>query len=82
MLLRIDPHGQITCLYGEVIDLAALGALHIRRASYVEPDALGQWWADLAPMQGPDLGPFSLRSEALEAEQAWLECFAIEPTNF
>lgn len=82
MLLRIDPQGQITCLYGEAIDLAVLGALHIRRASYVEPDAHGRWWADLAPMHGPNLGPFEHRSEALQAEQAWLECFAIEPTNF
>ncbi len=31
------------------------------------------WWADLLPVNGPVLGPFSTRSEALEAELRWLE---------
>jgi len=73
MQLRIDPHGQVTCVYDEVIDLTALGPLTIRRASHVEPDDTGRWWADLAPVGGRRLGPFRLRSEALEAERAWLE---------
>jgi len=73
MLMRIDPHGQVTCLYGEDIDLCALGAIAIRRASHVEPDEHGRWRADLAPMSGPRLGPFALRSAALHAEQNWLE---------
>jgi hypothetical protein len=73
MQLRIDPHGQVTCFYDEVIDLTALGPLIIRRASHVEPDDTGKWWADLAPVGGPRLGPFRLRSEALAAERAWLE---------
>jgi hypothetical protein len=75
MQLRIDPSGQITCLYGEALDLAALGSLQIRRASQVEPDEQGRWWADLKPVQGPRLGPFRRRSEALTAEVAWLEPF-------
>src|ERR1041385_1587026 len=45
MLLRIEPDGQVYCLYGESIDLAALGDLTIKRASHVEPDDAGQWWA-------------------------------------
>ena len=57
----------------EVIDLTALGELSIRRASHVEPDDLGQWWADLAPVKGPLLGPFRRRSQALDAERLWLE---------
>jgi hypothetical protein len=73
MQLRIDPHGKVTCVYDEVIDLIALGPLNIRRASHVEPDDTDKWWADLAPVGGPLLGPFRLRSEALEAERAWLE---------
>jgi hypothetical protein len=73
MQLRIDPRGQVTCVYDEVIDLASLGPVSIRRASHVEPDSHGQWWADLAPVGGPRLGPFRLRSEALQAERAWLE---------
>ena len=55
------------------IDLAALGAPRITRASHVEPDESGRWLADLAPVGGPVLGPFERRSEALEAEVAWLE---------
>jgi hypothetical protein len=73
MLLRIDPAGQIHCLYGEALDLASFGAVTIRRASHVEPDQDGQWWADLSPVQGPRLGPFVFRSNALAAEVAWLE---------
>jgi hypothetical protein len=45
----------------------------IARASLVEPDDEGRWWADLGPVQGPVLGPFTLRSFALEAEQKWLK---------
>jgi hypothetical protein len=73
MQLLIDPQGQVVCLYGEAIDLAALGRLTIARASHVEPDADGLWWADLAPVQGPRLGPFARRSLALQAEEQWLE---------
>lgn len=73
MLLRIDRQGQVHGLYTEVVDLAALGPLCIQRASNVEPDATGQWWADLSPIAGPRLGPFGRRSEALAAEVEWLE---------
>ncbi len=59
MKLVIKADGQITCLYGETIDVSALGSLAIRRASHVEPDACGHRWADLAPLSGPKLGPFS-----------------------
>ena len=73
MRLRVEPGGVVRCLYGECIDLAALGVASIRRASHVEPDAEGKWWADLAPAGGPTVGPFGRRSQALDAEQAWLE---------
>ncbi len=73
MHLVIDRHGIVRCLYGEAVDLAALGVPVIARASAVEPDAAGQWWADLAPVGGPRLGPFARRSQALEAERRWLE---------
>ena len=32
----------------------------------------GDWFADLAPVGGPRLGPYHLRGEALAAEVAWL----------
>jgi hypothetical protein len=77
MQLLIDPQGQIRCLYGEKIDLTLLGALCMRRASHVEPDDAGRWWADLAPTGGPRLGPFPRRSAALQAEVAWLDQFLL-----
>jgi hypothetical protein len=73
MQLVVHPTGQVRCLYGEAVDLAALGRLRVKRASHVEPDAHGRWIADLCPVDGPLLGPFTLRSEALAAEQRWLE---------
>jgi hypothetical protein len=73
MRLLIDRHGGVRCLYGEAIDLALLGPLSICRASHVEPDSQGQWWADLAPVGGPRFGPFERRTQALVAEQRWLE---------
>ncbi len=66
MELVISPHGQVRCLYSETIELAALGALTIQRASHVEPDADGRWFADLSPSDGPLLGPFERRSDALQ----------------
>jgi hypothetical protein len=73
MQLIIGPGGQVRCLYDEAIDLAVLGPLKIVRASHVEPDEDGRWWADLAPVNGPKLGPFGQRSHALEAERVWLQ---------
>ncbi len=81
MELRIDRQGQIVCVYGEDIDLAALGRLAIRRASHVEPDHQGRWVADLSPVSGPQLGPFQLRSEALDAEREWLERHRLTPAS-
>ena len=73
MQLVIHPDGSVRCLYTEKINLADLGKLSIARASHVEPDQQGGWLADLAPINGPSLGPFAQRSQALAAEQAWLE---------
>lgn len=72
MDLVIRPDGTVQCVYGEGIDLAALGRLAIRRASHVEPDTHGHWLADLSPVGGPRLGPYLARSEALAAEKEWL----------
>lgn len=72
MELVIRPGGLVRCVYGEAIDLQELGQPHIRRASSVEPDAEGRWWADLSPVRGPLLGPFRQRTQALHAEQQWL----------
>ena len=73
MQLVIESGGVVRCIYSEHIDLAALGSPAISRASNVEPDQQGRWWADMGPVSGPMLGPFDHRSEALGAEAAWLE---------
>jgi hypothetical protein len=72
MDLVISPNGAIRALYSEAIDLGALGRASITRASHVEPDQDGRWLADLKPINGPVLGPFERRSEALSAEESWL----------
>lgn len=72
MQLLIQPDGTIRCLYGEEIELSVLGPLTISRGSHVEPDKDGRWFADLAVSDGPRLGPFTQRSEALVAERRWL----------
>ena len=72
MELVITPGGAVRCIYAEDIDLHALGSPAITRASHVEPDANGFWFADLSPISGPTLGPFRSRSDALTAEHSWL----------
>ena len=72
MDLFVDSAGDIRCIYGEELDLRELGQLTITRASHVEPDRDGFWWADMGPVRGPVLGPFKNRTEALQAERGWL----------
>ena len=77
----VQPNGAIRCLYDESIDLSTVGQLSICRASHVEPDANGQWFADLSPMEGPILGPFPRRSDALTAESNWIEANGLAATG-
>ena len=77
MTLIVQPGGNVDAIYAEVIDLLCPGHLSIRRASHVEPDAEGRWWADLTPVGGSKLGPFDVRSQALDAELRWLEGFPV-----
>jgi hypothetical protein len=69
MELVVGAGGDVRCVYGEELDLREIGTLKITRASHVEPDRDGFWWADMGPSSGPVLGPFTSRSEALEAER-------------
>ncbi len=73
MELVVDAGGDVRCVYGEELDLREIGKLQITRASHLEPDRDGFWWADMGPVDGPVLGPFTSRSEALGAERGWLE---------
>lgn len=73
MQLTIEPTGDVRTIYSEELNLTAIGNVDIRRGSHVEPDEHGMWHANLYPVGGPTLGPFSNRSQALTAEVSWLE---------
>jgi len=79
MELVVGVDGMARCIYDEVLDLREIGKLQITRASHVEPDRDGYWWADMGPVEGPVLGPFRSRTEALGAERGWLLWSALRP---
>jgi hypothetical protein len=81
MDLVVETNGRVRAIYDEQVDLATIGTLSICRASHVEPDTGGRWHADLSPVSGPVLGPFAVRSEALEAERAWLNQHWLAPPS-
>jgi hypothetical protein len=72
MEIIVKPGGITNCIYSDGLPLAAIGKLTITRASHVEPREDGQWMADLSPVNGPTLGPFERRRDALAAEVEWL----------
>lgn len=73
MELIIKPSGVIQCVYSDEFDFRTLGQPRIRRASHVEPNETGRWIADLSPVNGPTLGPFDRRDDALRAEKEYLD---------
>jgi hypothetical protein len=74
-ILKIEPDGSASTIYAdEMSELFAEGTTKISRASHVEPDPNGSGWiADMSPVQGPVLGPFDLRQQALDAEVEYLK---------
>ena len=72
MELVVGCDGGVKCIYDEALDLREIGKLQITRASHVEPDAEGYWWADMGPSGGPVLGTYGTRGEALGAEKEFL----------
>lgn len=73
MNINITTDGELRFIYADDLQpLLGLGQATVRRASHVEPTDEGSWTADLSPTEGPQLGPFTLRSEALNAEFTWL----------
>lgn len=79
MDIIIEADGNARLIYDESIDLHTIGQVEIRRGSHVEPTAGGQWMADLSPVDGPVLGPYRSRTEALAAEVKWLREFWLVP---
>lgn len=74
MKLIFNPKdGTASFIYNEALDPNILGKAEIKRASHVEPDKDGKWWADMSPSGGGKLGPFDKRSEAIAEEIKWLE---------
>ncbi len=70
--ITIDGSGDLQFVYADDLQpLTELGESTTRRASHVEP-AGSRWTADLSPVDGPVLGPFDYRKEALAAEYEWL----------
>lgn len=72
ILLSIKPDGEVVAIYDdELADLGLQGRATITRGSHIEPTPDGKWEA--AIVDGPVLGPFTLRREALEAEVEYLK---------
>ena len=67
--------GQIKTIYDDNSKeiLEKIGKLSIKRASHVEPNSNGDWVADMSPVNGPQLGPFKLRQDAINAEISYLK---------
>jgi len=78
--LVIEAGGNVRTIYTEQFDIRCLGSVSIRRGSHVEPTENGHWTADLSPCDGPLLGPFSQRSQAIEAEIDWLRKHWLSPS--
>ena len=71
--VAIRPDGLIQFVYADDLRyLMDAGTCEIRRVSHVEP-CKGGWCADMRPVDGPFIGPFELRSDALKAELEYLE---------
>ena len=70
MEVVVSVGGKVVTVYNELLDLSDLGPARVTRASHVEPDDRGNWFA--AIVDGPTLGPFERRSAAIDAEVQWL----------
>jgi len=71
--LRFDPGGQIGCLYTELIDLRALGRLHVARATDIRFDPAAQRWDVHCATSGQVLFSHASRAECLRWEQDKLQ---------
>ncbi len=70
--LVVSAGGDLRMIFDDRFDPRSVGRIKISRGSHVEPTVDGRWTADLSPVNGPMLGPFPKRSDALTAEVDWL----------
>jgi hypothetical protein len=67
----IMPDGSCECLHTELIDLARLGQLEIRRATDIVFDNKSQEWA-VKDMEGHELFRHASRDTCLEWERSYI----------
>lgn len=73
MKIVVTRQGVVRAVYRDNSPLKRLvGITTIERASDVEPDAQGKWWAYIRGTN-VKLGPFELRMDAVKAEIEYLE---------
>ena len=79
----IENDGTIRFLYdynsekGKLFsdELVSYGTSNIERRSHINPKVTEngvKFFVDLSPSNGPELGPFETRQEAIEAEEDWI----------
>jgi hypothetical protein len=69
MVLTFDQEGTGHCLYGELLDLRAIGALSCQRASHIEFEEESQEWRVLSPDRQRVLFGNASRQVCLDWEQ-------------
>ena len=71
--ISVDPTGVVRFVWDDALSgLCEHGRVSMRRVSKVEADDRGRWTADLDVVNGPTLGPFTKRGDAITAEVEWL----------
>lgn len=71
--IKISNDGTLQMIFSDdLLGVLGLGNSEIKRASHVEPTSDCKWTADMSPVGGPLLGPFSTRAMALKAETDWI----------
>jgi hypothetical protein len=69
---HVDPTRELTeAAYNWLLEKYEKLSDHLISADKVRD--CQKWWADMLPMNGPVLGPFATRSEALQAEMVWID---------
>ena len=83
MQLTFAPDGTARCLYGEAIDLHALGHLSVTRASTIEFDTQTQRWQVRRPGEKTVLFSHPSRGKCLawERENLGRDATGRPPTN-